>query len=335
MTDQTKPADKLTDAELDEIEQLLLAATPLPWRCERGEVVHAYMFNGSETWDLICSAFAVGASDPENGPLVAAAVNALPRLIAEIRAARRTTADLTEHVRVVEAAYSHIEESDDGSFVDYDWSSGGGSKEGLWGRLGLLFTDASGNETRRSYTADDLAARSPAGAGWPSNGRDEQTVARIRELMATHGGDFWRCPQCDFQDNDAIETADLFIFIKEALEWHETGRIDGEPADPAHSFQLPEETAALFPAPRSPEDLSSALDKTDGQSDGDYVLVPRQPTEAMVEAVTDDWIEGIKEERGQRYSAMEVLLEDRAVVKIWSLMLASAPPPPNSDGDAK
>lgn len=75
----------LTEAEVAELRRLLEKATPLPWVYEDGEVHHPYMFNGSMTAHLVCAAFEVGQSDPENGPLVAAAINALPRLLASAR----------------------------------------------------------------------------------------------------------------------------------------------------------------------------------------------------------------------------------------------------------
>jgi hypothetical protein len=46
-----------------------------------------------------------------------------------------------------------VESYDDGSSVKLRFYSGGGSPEGPWGTLGLMFTDPDGHETIRDYRA--------------------------------------------------------------------------------------------------------------------------------------------------------------------------------------
>jgi len=80
------------------LEELLAAATPLPWVCEgRGSLKmdgsrDYYEIHGphdGERWAKVCSTCPPAHRNPQNLKLIAAAVNALPDLLAVVEAARR------------------------------------------------------------------------------------------------------------------------------------------------------------------------------------------------------------------------------------------------------
>jgi hypothetical protein len=54
-----------------------------------------------------------------------------------------------------------IERVDDGSVVLLDSYAGGGHRDGPWSHLTLRFRAANGDETTRTYTADDVAPPPP------------------------------------------------------------------------------------------------------------------------------------------------------------------------------
>lgn len=81
--------EKITEEELEKLESLLHRASPQPWRymagifADRGEIIAANYDCVSSDGGLYEDSIA-----RRDGELIQAAVNALPKLLAEIKAAR-------------------------------------------------------------------------------------------------------------------------------------------------------------------------------------------------------------------------------------------------------
>lgn len=89
---------------LERLEKLLADATPGPWVCEgRGSLqmdgsrdyweVHGP--HDGERWAKVCSTCPPAHRNPQNLKLIAAAVNALPALLAVVEAARKLSGAAT------------------------------------------------------------------------------------------------------------------------------------------------------------------------------------------------------------------------------------------------
>ena len=87
------PDDPLSDAELDELEALLSAASPAPWIAETGPAIGGPDFIMITDYDDSQPDMYVQHDDKPAPPaelvFIAAARNSIPRLIAEVRRCRK------------------------------------------------------------------------------------------------------------------------------------------------------------------------------------------------------------------------------------------------------
>lgn len=130
MNSTTRPADKsipadqpLTTEELDALDALAPATFPGPWRYERGN---------RSAWDNALPILDVVYNGDEIGPFAAAAREAMPRLIAEIRRLHRivnnVAVDLNDEDyplgHRIERASSHLLECPEAVFGEFPHGPG-------------------------------------------------------------------------------------------------------------------------------------------------------------------------------------------------------------------
>jgi hypothetical protein len=77
---------------------------------------------------------------------------------ARVMELERENDDLAQEVAELKRRQGHILETDDGSYAYEFGCSGGGHPLGLHGEIILVFVDPMGQETRRTYTANDKIA---------------------------------------------------------------------------------------------------------------------------------------------------------------------------------